>query len=508
MAQRTGLILGVYQPPSSGSTTAQEKDAPVKEEQLSSAAKVFNESVSGNLLTLLNCSKPIKNRSCRILYGLGDGPNAVAVVGLDQRLPSKHCPTEDIDLVREDCRSAAAVGVNTLREAGVTKIQVDPMGHSDATAEGAFIAAKGSYENKGKAEDKQPVLDIELHDSGNNTAAETAKWNRGRILAEGQNLARWLTDCPANLLTPTDFAEIAVGLGKKHNFEVVVRDQAWAETKGMNSFLSVSQGSAQPPKFLEMTLNKSDARPIILVGKGVTFDSGGISIKPSASMDKMRGDMGGAAAVFSTLVTLSQLPELAVGHLKVLIPLVENMPGARATKPGDIVRAMNGTTIKIDNTDAEGRLILADALCYADTFNPTHVIDVATLTGAVIIALGSAASAVYSNNEELWQALHSAGVFTGDRVWRMPLYKRYKSMLKTDYADLNNISSPPREAGSCTAAAFLKHFTKCTSWAHLDIAGTMEGDSDCVYIKSGMSGRPTRTLVEAVVRLSGGSTDL
>merc|ERR1719461_2544640 len=269
----------------------------------------------------------------------------------------------------------------------------------------------------------------------------------------------------------------------------------------MGSFLSVARGSHEPAKFLEMHYNSgdSDSPPVVLVGKGVTFDTGGISIKPSAKMDAMRGDMGGAATA-----TMKAVASLGLKiNLKVLVPLTENMPGGSATKPGDVVTAMNGVTIQVDNTDAEGRLILADALCYADTLKPRLVMDVATLTGAISVALGAGAAGVYSKRTGDWETLSQCGARAGDRVWRMPLWKLYnEKMKKSALADLNNISLSPG-GGSCTAAAFLSNFTSCPAWLHLDIAGVMDNSAgDVKYLSNGMSGRPTRTLVHYLQQLS------
>jgi len=273
----------------------------------------------------------------------------------------------------------------------------------------------------------------------------------------------------------------------------------------MNSYLSVAQGSDEPPVFLEIHVkstrsDKSNKGPIVLVGKGVCFDSGGISIKPSAYMDKMRSDMGGAACVLASIYALCRLGAELPFDLIGLTPMVENLPSGKATKPGDVFYAMNGKSIKVDNTDAEGRLILADALCYADTFKPAHVIDLATLTGAMHVTLGAAAAGVFSNSDELWQKLYNAGVETGDRVWRMPLFKTFGSKLKTESADLNNIAMGAG-GGSAIAALFLKEFTECSSWAHIDIAGVaglVAGDDDIPYIGKGMSGRPVRTIVKCI----------
>jgi len=321
-------------------------------------------------------------------------------------------------------------------------------------------------------------------------------------MAESQNFARQLMEAPANFLTPTQFCIEAERELNGLPVDVVIRDEEWAKSMEMGSFLSVSRGSIEPAKFLEMKYNGSDesSSPVVLVGKGVTFDTGGISIKPSSKMDAMRADMGGAATVTATIKAVAKLG-LKV-NLTVLVPLTENMPGGSATKPGDVVRAMNGMTIQIDNTDAEGRLILADALCYADSFKPKLVMDVATLTGAMSVALGTAATGVFSKKGEDYQMLAESGITTGDRVWRMPLWKTYADKMKNSpLADLNNISLTPG-GGSCTAAGFLSNFTTCSSWMHLDIAGVMSNEGEVKYMGKGMSGRPTRTMIKFIDNMS------
>uniref|UniRef100_A0A914VJW0 Cytosol aminopeptidase domain-containing protein n=1 Tax=Plectus sambesii TaxID=2011161 RepID=A0A914VJW0_9BILA len=322
-------------------------------------------------------------------------------------------------------------------------------------------------------------------------------------MAESQNMARTWMDMPANKLTPTEFCAQAKLLFPN----ALIRDTEWIREQGMLAFLAVASGSRQPPKFLEVhvepkTVDSKDQRPVVLVGKGVTFDTGGISIKPSASMDMMRGDMGGAATVLAAAYGASKLS--LKRKVIVLIPLTENMPGGNAIKPGDIVTARNGKSIKIDNTDAEGRLILADALSYADSFNPETVIDVATLTGACHIALGAAASAVFTPSDRIFNALQQAGTDAGDRFWRMPLFKHYRNKMKTSSADLCNISKPTAGAGSCTAAAFLSEFTTCDNWVHIDIAGVaglVAPDDEIPYVKGTMTGRPTRALIKWLLSL-------
>jgi len=283
-------------------------------------------------------------------------------------------------------------------------------------------------------------------------------------------------------------------------------DEAWANSVGMNAFMSVTKGSAEPGKILEIKYGggKDGDSPLVLVGKGVTFDSGGISIKPSANMKLMRGDMGGAAAVVSATLAIAKL-KLPI-NVVTITPLCENLPGPSSSKPGDIIYAMNGKTIEIDNTDAEGRLILADALYYASsTFKPHTIIDVATLTGAMDVALGSVFSGVFSSSDSLWKSLHSAGEREFDRFWRMPLDDGFASQINSSNADLCNTGG--RSGGSCTAALFLKSFVAglekskqsgagSVRWAHIDIAGTMEASRALPYQRKGMTGRPTRALID------------
>jgi aminopeptidase len=295
-------------------------------------------------------------------------------------------------------------------------------------------------------------------------------------------------------MTPTRFAEIIEKKLKSASSKtkVHIRPMSWIEQQEMGSFLSVTKGSDEPPVFLEIHYTGSSTEseaPLVLVRKGITFDGGGISIKPSTNMDLMRLDMGGAATICSAIVSAAMLS----------LPI--NIVG-KANKPGDVVRARNGKTIQVDNTDAEGRLILADPLCYAHTFNPKAIINAATLTGAMDIALGSGATGVFTNSSWLWNKLFEASIETGDRVWRMPLFEHYTRQVKDcQLADVNNIGKY-RSAGACTAAAFLKEFVTHPKWAHSDIAGVMTNKDEVPYLWKGMTGRPTRTLIEFLCRFS------
>ncbi|KAK6186514.1 hypothetical protein SNE40_008540 [Patella caerulea] len=492
--QNKGVVVGIYK---------KEKD---EEITLTPAASHLDQKSQGKLQQLLKvASKKLKSGSGRVLYGVpvNDEFTTVAVVNLGET-GVKFNDLEELDECKQNIRSAVANGVSQLHEVGETEVTVDPCGDAKAAAEGSILGL--FYYDDLKAKDsKKAKVKVDCYSSNEDDIATlNHDWSQGCILANSQNFARWLMETPANKMTPTIFAEsVKERLGSENGVTVQIRDKAWAESKKMDAFLSVSRGSDEPPMFLEIDYNggPNGSTPLALVGKGVTFDTGGVSIKPSADMDKMRADMGGAACVAGTLLAAAKL-KLPV-NIKAFIPLCENMVNGRATKPGDVVTAMNGKTIQIDNTDAEGRLILADALTYADTFKPSLILDMATLTGAVDVALGSAVTAVYTDSTQLWKTLHQAGGISGDRVWRMPLFKHYTSQIKhCDLADVNNIGKYSRSGGSCTAAAFLKEFVENKNWLHLDIAGVMINKDEVSYLPKGMSGRPTRTIVEFLSLLS------
>ncbi|MFT5111237.1 MAG: leucyl aminopeptidase [Parasphingorhabdus sp.] len=294
--------------------------------------------------------------------------------------------------------------------------------------------------------------------------------DRGQAIANGVKLARDLGNLPGNICTPTYLADEAKKLQKSHKLKVTVLDEARMAKLGMGSFLSVSRGSREPAKLIVMEYKGGgkDDQPVALVGKGLTFDAGGISLKPAAAMDEMKYDMCGGASVFGAMVAIAEmkLPINVVG----IVPSSENLPDGDANKPGDIVTSMAGKTIEILNTDAEGRLILCDALTYCRKFNPAAVIDIATLTGACVIALGAHPSGLFTKSDELSDEILAAGEQCGDRAWRMPLWDDYQSQLNSPFADMANIGG--RGAGAVTAACFLARFTEDLNWAHLDIAGT------------------------------------
>ncbi|APZ43249.1 leucyl aminopeptidase [Acidihalobacter ferrooxydans] len=314
---------------------------------------------------------------------------------------------------------------------------------------------------------------------------------RAVATAHGVAFARDLANRPGNVCHPTYLAKQAKALKKRFDsIELDVLDEAAMEKLGMGAFLAVSKGSAQPGKLIVMQYRggEKNAKPIALVGKGVTFDTGGISIKPAAQMDEMKFDMGGAASVFGTLLACAEA-KLELNIVGV-IAAAENMPGGRASRPGDIVKTLSGQSVEILNTDAEGRLVLCDALTYVERFEPSAVVDMATLTGACIVALGHEVSAILGNHPPLIDALKHAGQETFDRIWELPLLDEYQDQLKSNFADMANIGG--RAGGTITAACFLSRFTRKYNWAHLDIAGTAWVSGD----KKGATGRPVPLLVE------------
>ncbi len=326
--------------------------------------------------------------------------------------------------------------------------------------------------------------------------AELADTERGgqhaQAIADGMAFTRDLGNLPPNLCHPSYLADQAKALGKAHkNLKVEILDEKELKKLGAGAFLAVAQGSDQPPRMIVMHYQggKKDAKPVVLVGKGITFDTGGISLKPGLGMDEMKYDMCGAASVFGTLhaVLALQLPI----NLVCLLACAENMPSGGATRPGDIVTTMSGQTVEILNTDAEGRLVLCDTLTYAERFKPSAVIDIATLTGACIVALGSNTSGLMGNDDGLVQQLLDAGVYADDRAWQLPLFEEYQEQLDSPFADIANIGGP--KAGSITAGCFLSRFAKQYQWAHLDIAGTawISGGKD-----KGATGRPVPLLTQ------------
>ncbi|MBN2866875.1 MAG: leucyl aminopeptidase [Thiotrichales bacterium] len=348
-----------------------------------------------------------------------------------------------------------------------------------------------THVSRGKFTAKTFKLESMTFITANNDSETQKILAQGQASAIGMHLTQDLANMPSNFCTPSYLAKTAINLAETYGFEIHILEREEMIEMGMGSFMAVAQGSPTPPKMICLRYLGTDSNeaPIALVGKGVTFDTGGISLKPGASMDEMKYDMGGAATVLGTFKALGELkPKLNVVGV---IPATENMPSGNAIKPGDVVTSLSGQTIEILNTDAEGRLILCDALTYTQqTYQPAKIIDMATLTGACIIALGHDISAILGNDQTLVDDLLNAGKTTYDRLWQLPLSEEYDELLKSNFADMANIGGRP--AGTITAAQFLARFTKDIAWAHLDIAGTawVSGTN------KGATGRPVPTLVE------------
>jgi leucyl aminopeptidase len=336
--------------------------------------------------------------------------------------------------------------------------------------------------------DENPVESIAMQSDADNAH----ELSQGQAIANGMALTRHLGDLPPNVCTPTYLAETAQDLAQEFDLKCEILEESDMSALGMGSLLSVSKGSIEPPKLISLSYcGNGDAKPIVLVGKGVTFDSGGISLKPGAGMDEMKYDMCGAASVIGTMRAVAEM-RLKV-NLTIVVPAVENMPAHNASKPGDVVTSMSGQTIEILNTDAEGRLILCDALTYVEKFNPEVVIDTATLTGAVIVALGKHHCGVMANDQDLADDLITAGKIALDTAWQLPLDDEYDELLKSNFADMGNIGG--REAGTVTAACFLARYAKDYRWAHLDIAGTAWVSG----AKKGATGRPVPLLTQYIL---------
>ena len=404
---------------------------------------------------------------------------------------------------------AVRAAVKTLNETGafdasifLTEIAVKKRSIAWRVRQTAMAALDATYRfdayKSKKDEVRRPLRKLTLAVERRNelTRAEEAL-AQGLAIAEGIAFARNLGNTPPNVCNPAWLAAEAQAMAKELKLGCEILDRDQMEKLGMLSLLAVARGSHQPPKLIVLSYKggKAADKPVVLVGKGVTFDTGGISIKPAAEMDEMKFDMCGAASVLGTIKAAARM-QLPL-NLTVVVPAVENMPGGNASRPGDIVTSLSGQTIEILNTDAEGRLILCDALTYAERFAPAAVIDVATLTGACVIALGHVATGLFANDEDLAGELLEAGGAAFDRAWRMPLWDDYQEQLKSNFADMANIGGRP--AGSVTAACFLSRFTGKFAWAHLDIAGTAWKSG----AEKGATGRPVPLLTHFLLARAG-----
>lgn len=443
-----------------------------------------------------------KNRTL-LLYPDALAARRVLLVGLGRH--------EDFDL--ETARQAAGTAARRLQELGVEKAATVLHGAgaggleaeeaAQAVAEASILACYRFDEHKSSPEERKALRQLTVVEfDGGRLAAVRRGVRMGRWIAEGTCLARDLVNHPGNTATPSFLASRARALARRHEgLRCRVLDEGTMRKEGMGAILGVSAGSAEPAKLIILEHGLSPRRrgarrrkPLVFVGKGVTFDSGGISIKPGSGMADMKMDMSGAAAVIGAMEVVARagLAHPVVG----IVPATENLLDGKAYKPGDVLTTMAGKTIEIDNTDAEGRLILADALHYASEWDPAAIVDCATLTGACVVALGHYRSALLGNDEGLLDELREAGDRAGEPCWPLPLDAEYRGQLKSDFADLKNVGGRP--AGTITAACFLSEFVEGAPWAHLDIAGTAYGKTRKRYLRNGPAGIPCRLLLEWV----------
>ena len=401
-------------------------------------------------------------------------------------------------------RRGASVAAKQARKIGVESmaVAVASCATTLGTADVAQLLAEGVPQGawrfdamKLPPEEPRPALATAQLLFAADVDAARAGHRVGSAIGAGHVLARDLQVLPGNVCTPTHIATVAAELATRHGFTIKVFDKQALEAEGMRALLAVAQGGGEEPRFIVLEYRGSDAAPVVLVGKGITFDTGGISIKPADKMEDMKFDMSGAAAVLGAFEAIGRLkPKVNVIGL---IPSCENMPSGSAYKPGDVVRSHLGKTIEVVNTDAEGRVILCDALSYARRFKPACVIDAATLTGAVVIALGHTAAGVLGNDDPLIDSIRTAAARSGERVWELPLWDDYRDLIKSDIADMKN--SGGRAAGTITGAWFLREFTDEYPWAHLDIAGTAYTDRESPAMVKGPTGMATRLFVEFVL---------
>lgn len=443
---------------------------------------------------------------------LNASPNEIVLFRDASLSGAKHLMTVGLGgakgLDHENLRQAAAAAVNALKSSKAKKIAIayDSIPHNSLSAdtavqaltEGALLANYAFNDFKEKKDGGANGLEILTVISSHKSKSFDQGAEAGAVIAESVNFCRWLGDRPGNRMTPTILADETAKAAKGTKLKVNVWDRARIKDEKMGSFLSVSLGSSQEPKFILMEYNGAGAskKPVCFVGKGLTFDSGGISIKPSAGMEEMKYDMCGGAAVIATMLAIAKL-KLKMNAIA-FVPATENMPGPSANKPGDIVIARNGKSIEVNNTDAEGRLILADALVYACEQEPSMILDAATLTGAMVVALGNTHTGFFTRNDKLAQKIQDAAEGSGEWVWRMPLTDFHVKDMKGTYADLSNTSGS-KGAGSATAAAFLEQFVSSDiPWAHFDVAGTAwhVGDRLPYCPRKGASGAMVRTFLQ------------
>ncbi len=470
----------------------------------------------GGAITTLIAQGDIRGKANEVTLLHTLGPSArsglssprVVVAGLGKQADFDVDKVRDLSgnlaryLRRQRIKSAAVIA----HGAGIGGMEAEAC--AQAVAEGTVLGlyrflrhknVSNSAEGKGDDDPDLETLTIVEHDASKVAALERGV-ERGRILATATNACRDLANEPANYLTPTDLANAAVALGKEAGVECEIYGPEWLREQGMGGILGVAAGSVQEPRFIVLRYNGAGAGEpaLALVGKGITFDTGGISIKPAENMGEMKGDMTGAAAVVTAMSAIGQLkPRI---NVIAVAPCTENMPSGSATKPGDILKTRSGKTIEVVNTDAEGRLVLSDALTFARESGARNIVDVATLTGAISTALGNVAMGAMTNDAPLMERIRQAGAAAGEKVWELPMYDEYKELISSDVADMKN--SGGRQAGSISAAFLLKEFVEDRPWVHLDIAGVDTYERERGVFVKGSSGIPVRTLVHLALQMA------
>jgi len=458
----------------------------------------------GGVISQLISRGEIKGKlnEVNVIHTLGKLPAArVVVTGLGKKQGLSQDKIRGA--VAETCRllrQKRADSIATVAQgAGVAGISLE--GAAQVVTEGVLL---GTYSFRKHITKEAEFGDIKqlliVNSDGDKLPVLEQGCYRGRILAEATNLARDMVNEPANYMTPSHMAEAAKSLAETYGLEFSVLERRQMEELGMGALLGVAQGSRQPPKLIVLHYGGSGTTEIdvALVGKGITFDSGGISIKPSEGMGEMKGDMAGGAAVMAAISAIARLKPKV--NVIAVIPAAENLPSENALKPGDILTAMNGRTIEIISTDAEGRLILADALGYAKKLGAKLMVDVATLTGSCWVALGNIYSGAFGNNQELVDKVITAGAEAGELIWQMPMHEGYEEQIKSDVADIKNVGS--KYGGAITAAQFLAEFVGDTPWVHLDIAGKELSEKERAYLVKGATGVSVRTLVNLALSLA------
>ena len=478
------VVLGVFEP-----------------RRLTLAAQLLDKAAAGHISEILHRGDMTgKAGSTLLLHNVpGTLCERVLLVGLGK----------EREFHEREYGSAIRLAVKTLGDTGavdasifLTELAVRRHGVAWRIRQATMAALEATYRfdrfKSKKEEARHPLRKLVLSVERRNELRPAAEAIRqGMAIAEGVALTKTLGNLPPNVCHPTYLAEQAQAMAGEFDLGCEVLERARMEELGMHSLLSVARGSHQPPKLIILNYRggRNGEKPVVLVGKGVTFDTGGISLKPGAEMDEMKFDMCGAASVLGTMQAVARM-KLPI-NLTIIVPATENMPGGNASRPGDIVTSMSGQTIEILNTDAEGRLILCDALTYAERFEPDTVIDVATLTGACVIALGNVATGLFANRDGLARELLVAGDEANDRAWHMPLWDDYQELLKSPFADMANIGG--RWGGAVTAACFLSRFAKKFAWAHLDIAGTAWKSGS----EKGATGRPVPLLTHYLLHRAG-----